>query len=737
MRLRLKSKILLAVMLLTPALNFGEMLVKVRAAGDPPSKVAKNARPIDLALVDMANKGNVNGVLALLSEGADANAFDAGALHLAAFFGYTEVVRALLSFEGLDVNSVDCYGYTALQMARRRGKTEVVHLIEQYIRDSVKSGTFCLPPALAAASSADTSVASTAGGPSEQAASTISIRPKEQAFRLSDLVNMDSDAARKELEAFEATAIQSLKRLRAENSSDVIDETESQADPELVSAPSEKKLRGESDPVNTENHGDGGEPCAAAAAVAEQPPEKQQPNVQFTAIACEKRLSVEEQLRLNDQLFDLLKKVNKGDRDFKEIQSLIAEGANPIVGTLFAREVLTKVFYRAVASGDTVVAKVLLGLADTSAKNESGMTALHVAIQKRNLSMVKILLADKRVEHFVNEIDVNGRTALHYAAASGNLATVRVLLDLPGVVRLNVDSVDKYGNTALHEAARIGNLAMVKALLARGANQHMCNLFARTPLDVARIRGYGRIVDAFLIDRANIKFVDRNGMGALHRAAASGNFDAVKALLAHKVADVNARDSHGATPIHYAAACGNEALINELVKSGAQVGLIDNRGMTALYKAAANGHEAVVKLLIDRGANVNTVGEQGLTALHVAARNGREKVVKLLLEHGANVNVAGEQGVTALHIAVSVGCETLAKLLLDHGANVNATVQRDWTALHVAAARGYESIVKLLLEHGADINAAGKDGETALDTAKRCKKSAVIALLEKNMHSEK
>ncbi|KAH7008762.1 ankyrin repeat-containing domain protein [Ilyonectria destructans] len=62
----------------------------------------------------------------------------------------------------------------------------------------------------------------------------------------------------------------------------------------------------------------------------------------------------------------------------------------------------------------------------------------------------------------------------------------------------------------------------------------------------------------------------------------------------------------------------------------------DSHGLTPLSRAAEKGHEAVVRLLLDRGAHIEAADKWGGTPLSWAAASGHEAVMRLLLERGAH-----------------------------------------------------------------------------------------------------
>ena len=68
------------------------------------------------------------------------------------------------------------------------------------------------------------------------------------------------------------------------------------------------------------------------------------------------------------------------------------------------------------------------------------------------------------------------------------------------------------------------------------------------------------------------------------------------------------------------------------------VNIRDNTGQTALHLAAATGQEAIVELLLKTDIDIELDDNQGCKALHLAGLKGDDKIVGLLVESGANIN---------------------------------------------------------------------------------------------------
>ncbi len=95
--------------------------------------------------------------------------------------------------------------------------------------------------------------------------------------------------------------------------------------------------------------------------------------------------------------------------------------------------------------------------------------------------------------------------------------------------------------------------------------------------------------------------------------------------------------------------------------------------MTPLYLASVNGNAAMIETLLRGGADPNAANPGGETALMTAARTGAVDAVKLLLDRGAAVNAKENvRGQTALMWAVLENHPAVVQLLIAKGADINA-----------------------------------------------------------------
>ncbi|MCW5797641.1 MAG: ankyrin repeat domain-containing protein [Nitrospira sp.] len=158
-------------------------------------------------------------------------------------------------------------------------------------------------------------------------------------------------------------------------------------------------------------------------------------------------------------------------------------------------------------------------------------------------------------------------------------------------------------------------------------------------------------------------------------------------------------NAHGWTPLHLAAARGDQAAVAALLAEGQTVDQRNGNGRTALFEAAKRGHTDVVTLLVQHGANPNAKGKQGLPPLLAAAEQGHADTIEALLTNGADIRATCTGGDSALHRAVRRGHLAAAQTLLEGGIPVNQKSHGE-TPLEIAQHDEDHELIALLRAHG-------------------------------------
>lgn len=127
-----------------------------------------------------------------------------------------------------------------------------------------------------------------------------------------------------------------------------------------------------------------------------------------------------------------------------------------------------------------------------------------------------------------------------------------------------------------------------------------------------------------------------------------------------------------ASPVVMAASDGSKAMVDVLLRFGANLYDRDELGHTALHLAVARLHPEVIMTLNAYSRDIlGWLDAQdyvsGDTALHVAARAGLTDTAKLLVKLGAEKNLRNEDGRSPLDLAVVMSHQDTATELKEMG----------------------------------------------------------------------
>ena len=314
------------------------------------------------------------------------------------------------------------------------------------------------------------------------------------------------------------------------------------------------------------------------------------------------------------------------------------------------------------------------------------------------------------------------------AASTGDVATLRQLLARdPRLARAQY-----WYLPAVHFAAREGHAEAVHLLLQSGADPEQNGLHDRNLIEMARERGHEQIARMLEQERERLgRVAAQSADHPIHRAAARGEIDAVRAFLDTDATLVDRGSRRGATPLHCAVLGASRQMVSLLLDRGANiharnpddlqaidfaiwgerrpsvnedmVRLLVSRGATYdLTIAAALGSLAGVRRMLDNDpSRIRETRPNGRRPLSAAVEFGRDDIARLLLERGANPRWEPAE---AVHSASGLGNFAMVKLLLDHGANPDPDpLEKDYPGIIYFAVEYQASpeIIKLLLDHGA------------------------------------
>lgn len=277
--------------------------------------------------------------------------------------------------------------------------------------------------------------------------------------------------------------------------------------------------------------------------------------------------------------------------------------------------------------------------------------------------------------------------------------------------------------------------AAIKAEVDKGNNPAELNGSSFDPVVMAINGEASNEAIKYLLSQPgnDINKLTHDSRNYLHWAASKGNAEIIDFLLS-KGAQNNNEDSHGSTPILFAAGAGqqNTKVYDLLIAKGLDLKKAVNAdGANALLLAIANDPEMkLTDYFVSKGLSINSADAAGNNAFSYAARAGNIEMLKKLLAKGikpnANAMLMAAQGSRR-------GANTLEvfQYLESLQLKANVTGKDGQNALHSIVRRpGQNEIIQFFLAKGVDVNQADDEGNTVfMNAAASNRDTAVLALL--------
>ncbi len=410
------------------------------------------------------------------------------------------------------------------------------------------------------------------------------------------------------------------------------------------------------------------------------------------------------------------------------IKLLVQKGANPLAELAGGWSAVSI----AAENGQVEALKALIAIVspmNLEKASYDGTTPLMQAVKGGHAQIVAVL-AEAKIDF--NKKNRAGKSALHLAVEKKDLAVVKALI-LGGAT---VDVEDNDGNTPLHLAAEQNQKEMFDLLMEHGASMRKSNRAGKTPLSSDFIGG--DVLGAFTLFNLMLQKID----GLQRRLTERDDCQAILKQLKKEVVKSYHKAAFSEfyselTPeagLAFVAAENDNSAALLLLRAEEKIDFEAKSasGWLPLHRAVINGSKKIIDILIrDKGSLSHEIKSSGATAAYLAAEGGFTDILRKLVAHlpPAVLNKANAKNETPLYAAVANGHDQTAQLLLEAKVDVNRAANSGWSPIHQAIEKNHFKIFQMLVEV-ADLNKeVGTTGVTPVALAAEHGRSEFLRIL--------
>lgn len=181
----------------------------------------------------------------------------------------------------------------------------------------------------------------------------------------------------------------------------------------------------------------------------------------------------------------------------------------------------------------------------------------------------------------------------------------------------------------------------------------------------------------YMIDNGiNLEHENVNCTRLIHRAFHLEKVEILKHLVSKKLVYLEAADSYGMRPLHFACKYNMPELVELLLNKDLKLDIdcITNKGKTPIYYAVKRCNFKMVKMLVDAGAYLSIYN--GDTLLHIACTKSprsysKTDIIELLIQKGLHVDEVNAHEEKPINLAHQSGNLVFMLCLIRNKASIN------------------------------------------------------------------